>query len=142
MKNFLNLLCATSLLTSTYANELLALDDQFSTKTPVEMQNYQFNDLSLQSLDLKDFQPEDFQPQDFDFPKQNLAPPKYKSPFVAVGLSIVPGLGHAYLGEWKTATGLFGTACATSTIGTVPDIPFSTRVNSLIIGQNNWSYGL
>lgn len=34
----------------------------------------------------------------------------YKSPAIAASLSIIPGLGHVYLGDMKTAGALFGSA--------------------------------
>ncbi len=40
-------------------------------------------------------------------------PPIHKSPLISVGLSsLIPGLGHAYLGDTRTALGLFGGTCA------------------------------
>ena len=38
-----------------------------------------------------------------------LARPR-KSPLLAAGLAIVPGLGHLYLGEWRKAVGFMASA--------------------------------
>ena len=44
-------------------------------------------------------------------PTPHFQPPPYKSPFLAVGLSVIfPGLGHVYLGDMQTAGGLIGSA--------------------------------
>lgn len=46
----------------------------------------------------------------------DLPPPKFeptqKNAAIAVPLSIIPGLGHAYLEDWQTAGSLFGSATA------------------------------
>ena len=48
---------------------------------------------------------------DLQLPTPHFQPPPYKSPFLAVGLSVIfPGLGHVYLGDMQTAGGLIGSA--------------------------------
>jgi len=68
--------------------------------------------------------------------------PRRKSPFLAVGLSaLFPGLGHAYLGDLKTAGGLGGTAGLG--IGLVSSSSNEAVVtNSLVSLQTTWSYGI
>lgn len=53
-----------------------------------------------------------------------LAPPKYKHPWLAISLSsIIPGLGHLYLGDNQTAAGLI------STTGLTAGLMFSPNPN-------------
>jgi hypothetical protein len=52
-----------------------------------------------------------------------------KSPFVAAALAIVPGLGHAYLGEWPRALGFFASAGALEFVGFDLDL---TAVGALV----------
>jgi hypothetical protein len=40
-----------------------------------------------------------------------------KSPLLAAGLAIVPGLGHAYLGDWRRAIGFFSAAGLLELVG-------------------------
>ncbi len=43
-------------------------------------------------------------------PSSPILQPDVKNPLIAAGLSLVPGLGHAYLGDRQTAGGLIGSA--------------------------------
>jgi membrane protease YdiL (CAAX protease family) len=76
---------------------------------------------------------------DLEFPK----PQKYKSPFAAVSLSVVfPGLGHAYLGDLKTAGGLIGTtglSIGAASAFHSDEVAFFT---SLATASNTWLYGI
>lgn len=66
-----------------------------------------------------------------------------KSPYLAVGLSsLFPGLGHVYLGDMKTASGLMGSAA----VG-MGAIPFAMRSEETLVSlamavQTSWTYGL
>lgn len=68
--------------------------------------------------------------------------PRHKSPFLAVGLSsLLPGLGHVYLGDMKTAGGLIGSAGLG--IGLVSFAHSEhALLTSLVAVQSTWSYGL
>ncbi len=67
-----------------------------------------------------------------------LLPKTYKSPGVAVGLSfILPGLGHTYLGDYKTAGGMFASTAAFTTSGIL-----TFDMASLTTAQNLWTYGV
>lgn len=67
----------------------------------------------------------------------------FKNSFLTVGLSLLaPGLGHVYLGDMKTAGGLFGTVgLAAGTISISPADPFIFSNSALTI-QTTWLYGL
>ena len=65
-------------------------------------------------------------------------PKHQRSSFLTVGLSfLVPGLGHVYLGDLKTAASLFGSTSAL--IGTNA---FTHDAVSIITASNMWSYGI
>jgi hypothetical protein len=62
-----------------------------------------------------------------------------KNSFIAVGLSsLMPGFGHVYLGDAKTAGSLIGvtglSACGATFL--------NSKKNSFLILQNTWSYGI
>ena len=60
-------------------------------------------------LDTSSFMQQSLPPSALETPEPIFKPP-HKSPFLAVGLSIVPGFGHMYLGDMKTAGALLGSA--------------------------------
>lgn len=75
----------------------------------------------------------------------NLPPTIYtarKSPFIAVGLStLVPGLGHTYLGDYKTASGLFGSSSLYAGLCLInPNESFIDSNMHLI--SNTWFYSI
>lgn len=76
-----------------------------------------------------------------ELPSPDLQLPKpYKSPFLAVGLStIVPGLGQAYLGDFRSATGFFISSGALTGLSRI-DSGF--QMPSLITLQNLVSYNI
>ncbi len=89
----------------------------------------------------------------FDFPIQqsiplalpeNIPPPvpiPHKNAFLAVSLSsLVPGLGHAYLGDMKTAGGLMGSTCLNWACLAFPNT--AIQFTGLVTLESIWSYGL
>ena len=117
MKTLLSLLCATSLLHATQPVEVFNLDKSTSVQ-------------------------QSFQAEELQFPHPILEIKQPKSAYVTMGLALVPGLGHTYLGEWKTAGGLFGTTCGAIGAATIPGTSDSFKLNSIITAQNTWSYGI
>ena len=81
-------------------------------------------------------------PGEMQFPAPIFAPP-HKSPFLAMGLSsLIPGLGHAYLGDMRTAGSLVGTTGVSAGL-----VIFSHGDESAISAgaatlQNTWLYGI
>lgn len=75
--------------------------------------------------------------QELDF----TLPEPRKSSAVAVGLSVIPGLGHAYLGDWKTTGGLAGSASAMFSTFSLDVGSDSFQMSSLTTLQNTWLYG-
>lgn len=55
-------------------------------------------------------------------PPPNLMPTTQKNPLLAVSLSVIPGLGHVYLNDMKTATTLFSTASIEAALAFNPQI--------------------
>ncbi len=76
-----------------------------------------------------------------------LVPKSHKNAWVATTLSaLLPGLGHTYLGDYKTAGTLFGSTAtflgagaAAGNFSQNTDILNST---SVIVAQNTWMYGI
>ncbi len=82
-----------------------------------------------------------FPEQPIDLPEPPLTPHPMKSSFVAVGLtSLFPGLGHLYLGDFKTAGSLIG--CAGLGVGGTYLLPNQKKDNAFLTLQNIWCYGI
>ena len=78
-------------------------------------------------------------------PPAPFLPPSRKNPFIAVGLSyFVPGLGHAYLGDVKTASCLIGSTGVGLGLGLVGYGHGNSQVysSSSITVQSIYSYGI
>ncbi len=78
--------------------------------------------------------------------ENSAAPPipelPHKSSFLTVGLSwLVPGLGSAYLGDYKAAAGVFGSYAAGVSLEVV-NAQNPQYWSSLAVGQNAWFYGV
>jgi len=70
-------------------------------------------------------------------------PARKKSTFIAVGLSaLIPGLGHTYLGDLKTAGSLFGSSGAAHTLNILSDSNEPLRISSFVAAQNLSFYGI
>lgn len=92
------------------------------------------------SLDALTLQPS-VTPQDLLLPTPPLQPSR-KNSFLAVGLSsLLPGLGHVYLGDMKTAGGLMGSAGVCIGLASFSQSE-SSILNSMVAVQSTWSYGL
>jgi len=77
--------------------------------------------------------------------EMELPAPKFdkaeKKIFWSVSLSyLFPGMGHAYLGDWKTASSLAGFTGAS--IGMMIPRNEALRMTGLVTLQSTWSYGL
>ena len=69
--------------------------------------------------------------------------PHRKSSFLTVGLaSLVPGLGHAYLGDYKTASGLLGSSSLLIGLSSSKKISDTFRSTNMITIQNTWFYNI
>ena len=80
---------------------------------------------------------------ELQLPTPHFQPPPYKSPFLAVGLSVIyPGLGHVYLGDMQTAGALMGSTGLTLGLATSDFSSYPIRINSIIAMQNISFYGL
>lgn len=80
--------------------------------------------------------------EEIQLPTPSIVPP-HKNSFLAVSLSsLFPGLGHVYLQEGKTASGLMGSAGLGFGLVLYPDSPLSARVAGSLTIQTSWLYGL
>ena len=128
MKRIFPLLSAASLLCGAPDESLSAQLAEF----PVSSQPT-FDPMSLAQPPLS---PEEFHP-----PAPVLEPAR-KSVFLTVGLScLIPGLGHAYLGDLETASGLVGSSLGLGWVVASSDPP-SVKLTSLVTLQSAWSYSL
>lgn len=67
----------------------------------------------------------------------------YKSPFWAVSLSaLMPGLGHVYLGDAKTARGLIGGTCLGAGLIAMPSRTPWTEIAGFMAIETSWMYGM
>src|SRR3990167_307575 len=100
------------------------------TELPIPtLQNIELSDPTFSSLELP--------------PAPEL--PKMKSPLLAATLSIlIPGLGHVYLGEYGTASKLFGASTFSAGVGVslAQDPTSSDESHFLTISSCTWSYGI
>jgi len=121
MKTLLTILCSTSLLYSEVIEEQIPELIQFD-------QNLIQQPLTLEAM---------------QFPEPALELSRQKSSFLAVSLStLMPGLGNAYLGDFKTASGFFGTVSSTIGVAALSESNETIQLNNLITAQNVWSYGI
>ncbi len=72
-----------------------------------------------------------------ELPAAQFQPPARKSPVLAATLSsLIPGLGHVYLGDMQTASSLFGSATLGVSLFFSPQLSEDTRIFSLLASQN------
>jgi len=84
--------------------------------------------------------PQTISPIELDFPQPTKHP---KSLVLAVGLStLCPGLGHTYLGDLKTAGGLFGTTGLSIGSATAFYKNNQALSTSVATALNTWLYGI
>jgi len=69
--------------------------------------------------------------------------PPHKSPFITVGLSaLFPGLGHVYLGDYKTASGLMGSTSVYYSLYYLKPHPETFNSVNFNLISNTWLYGI
>jgi len=69
--------------------------------------------------------------------------PRHKSSFVTVGLStLCPGLGHVYLGDMKTASGIMGSASTGIGVASFSGHNGVLMRSALVTVSSTWSYGI
>ncbi len=68
--------------------------------------------------------------------------PRRKSSFLAVCLGLVPGLGHAYLGDYQTASILFGSSGLFISLVSSNLINEDFQYSNFLAMQNTWFYGI
>lgn len=125
---YLSLLCFT---VYSYCDEAEALPpaEEDHSKEVALLEPNQFSQLSIAPSEVE------ISPSAFT--------PRYKSSFIAVGLSsLIPGLGHTYLGDYKTAAGLFGSYSLIAGMNSVTGMNKSALVQNFIMLGNTWSYGI
>ncbi len=128
----LALLCISSL----FAAPLIGIEDE---KVVVSEE--------LAALDVISYTQKPLISQEMQLPTPAFEARSYKSSYLAVGLSsLIPGLGHVYLGDMKTAGGLIGTTGLG--LGTGFGIHSSSQSNefirstSFLAVETAWFYGL
>jgi membrane protease YdiL (CAAX protease family) len=95
----------------------------------------------IAAFELDSLTTDPFATEEFNLPAPPVELPR-KTTFVAVGLSyIFPGLGNAYLGDMKTASGLMG--AAGTSIGLLPVTAKHTNslLQNMVAIQTTWQYG-
>ncbi len=92
--------------------------------------------VEIASFDLQSAQTE------LGFPAPQFQPPAKKNAVLAATLSIVPGLGHVYLGDMQTAGSLMASAYLGIGLSFSPNLSESTRTFSLLTAQNVIFYGV
>ena len=132
MKSLVSILCISSALCAVSPEEELStisLDLQYSQE--------------IVALDSTSVFQEPFTSSDLQIPPPRIELSR-KSPSLAANLSIIPGLGHVYLGDYKTAGGLFGSTCLGLSAGVASAAAnnLSTLVPSAVTVQNIWFYGI
>lgn len=100
----------------------------------------------IASLDLNTLGTPTMMPEEIGLSIPQFEPKRQKNTFIAVGLSaIFPGLGHLYLGEMETASGLLGSTglgfagVRLSELSHSNDWMYSSGIMTV---QTAWSYGL
>jgi len=69
--------------------------------------------------------------------------PPHKNTAIAVGLStLMPGLGHLYLGDYRTASGLMGSTSFYAGLCFLKPNSMALLTTNLYLMSCNWSYGI
>jgi membrane protease YdiL (CAAX protease family) len=97
----------------------------------------------LTALNTSSFIQQSMAQQEIQLPAPLLVLPSPKSSFLAVGLSsVVPGLGHVYLGDMKTAGGLIGSAGLSCTVASLTSFDEFVQSTSFLAVETTWLYGI
>lgn len=135
MKKWFLFLCASSILCSA------PIDGSVDESEPLPVTEIPLQEIA--AFDPNSIAQTPIAPQELQLPTPTLDLPRHKSVFLAVGLStLIPGLGHVYLGDAKTAGGLFGSTGVGVGVAAFPEIKGSIRLSSFITVQNTWAYGI
>ncbi|MBS0629621.1 MAG: CPBP family intramembrane metalloprotease [Verrucomicrobia bacterium] len=117
MKPLLPLICLSLFATATYANAELLMEPEL-------------------------FQQSQYQ-SGIDLELSRAAFTPRKSPAIAVGLStLLPGLGHVYLGDFKTASGLIGTTSLYAGLCFLRPHSEALVLTNVNLISNTWFYGI
>ncbi len=72
-----------------------------------------------------------------------IMPTRKKNTFIAVSLSyLIPGLGHTYLGDFKTAGGLFSSSGTAYALNNLSNPNSALKFSGLVASQNISFYGI
>ena len=135
MKRLISTICTISLLSSAFADDI----DLAPLLTEEDTQEVVAIDSTLLT------QPPAF--SEFAQLPTPALPPIHKSPLISVGLSsLIPGLGHAYLGDTRTALGLFGGTCTGISVAVMSAMSGGANHPGFSLGlfsaQAVWSYSV
>ena len=101
----------------------------------------EFSSEDLTTLRNSDFEFSPTTSKDLEVNTNVVIPNRKKSTFIAVGLSsLVPGLGHTYLGDLKTAGSLFGSSGTAYALSNLNSEGF--KFTSFVTTQNISLYGI
>jgi membrane protease YdiL (CAAX protease family) len=135
IKSLFMMFCISS---SLCAEPLDLLEDELD-ESPLEI----IPGKELAALDTSSFIQESTTQQEIQLPAPVFKLPSCKSSFLAVGLSsIMPGLGHVYLGDMKTAGGLIGSAGLGCTVASLSSSDQFVQSTSFLAVETTWLYGI
>lgn len=135
MKNLFPILYISSLC---YSVSSYGIDENLESETPRSEENHLEEVAMLEPNFFSQQQP--ISREEFD-----LSPvtPRHKNSFLAVSLSfLTPGLGHAYLGDFKTAGSLFGSSCLFRGFNYLKLFKDAFYDINSHISQHTWFYGV
>lgn len=101
----------------------------------------------LPAIDTSSLSSESLNSKELEMPLPVFESQRRKSSFLAVGLSsLIPGLGHVYLGDIKTAGGLFGSVSLGLGVGLGMNSSSESKefihLTSTLAVQTAWFYGM
>ncbi len=110
-----------------------------------EEESSEINQEEIVHLESNFFLKPPISPKELEMPSPVLKSLPKKNPFIAVGLSsLIPGLGHTYLGDLKTAGSLFGSTGLLYSLAVVSALKNERALafSSVITLQNTWFYNI
>jgi len=103
----------------------------------------EFSNEYLAAFEHSNFELSPITSKDFEVKSNVLVPARKKNTFIAVGLSfLIPGLGHTYLGDLKTAGTLFSSSGAAYTLSSLSNSNEALQFSSIVAAQNISFYGI